>query len=91
MSAKRVDLEVMTCVICHRTKAWTDGFPNRSDAICWNCAWDRHVQSAHWWQARKVRRRATRHARRVAVWGARAEAIEQLSADLIRRNDDNAK
>lgn len=83
MSAKREDLEVMRCVGCNTVKAWRDGFPNRIYATCWECSWDRHVETAHGWQAWKARRRATRRARRMAIWGERAQATVQLRQDLI--------
>lgn len=83
MSAKHEDLEVMRCVRCNTVKAWRDGFPNRAEAICWECAWGRHVESAHGFQSWQARRRASRRARREAIFSERAKAIAQLREDLI--------
>jgi uncharacterized protein YdeI (YjbR/CyaY-like superfamily) len=60
MSAERRNLEVMRCVKCHDLKAWSDGFPNHIEAICWQCAWQEHVRDVHPLRAWKIRRRDKR-------------------------------
>lgn len=37
----------MRCAMCGREKAWPAGFPNRADAICWQCRWDMHNAEQH--------------------------------------------
>ena len=56
MTARLRELEMMTCALCGREKAWRDGFPTRTYAECWECAWKAHVRDAHkppWWRRRK--------------------------------------
>jgi len=85
MSAKREDLEVMRCVDCNTVKAWRDGFPNRCDALCWDCAWGRHIEQSHKWLAGKARRKARRRARRIIVRDEHDKAMRLLRDNLIEK------
>lgn len=56
----------MTCMTCTRTKAWPDGFPNRIEATCWDCAWKRHLRDEHPRTVRKIEREVKKRAKRRA-------------------------
>lgn len=56
----------MTCMTCTRTKAWPDGFPNRIEATCWDCAWRAHLRDEHRKTVRKIEREVKKRAKRTA-------------------------
>lgn len=70
--------KTMGCVMCGRVKAWPDAFPSpHIDATCWECAWDRHIASAHPRTVRKIRREARKRARRIAERDVTAAMTER--------------
>lgn len=55
--------ESMLCVSCGHTRQYPDGFPNRTYAECWGCAWDYHIHKSHPGVVRRVKRAAKKRAR----------------------------
>lgn len=66
----------MVCMSCGLRKAYPDGFPNRTCAECWQCAWDRHIRSAHPKVIRRIKREARKRARRLTERDLRKAMFE---------------
>lgn len=87
MSAK-----TMTCVTCGNSRAYPDGFPQATFAVCWQCSWNQHVHEQHPKLVRGIRKRAKKRARRLAETDIRDamfgneldQAIGVAAADLHR-------
>jgi hypothetical protein len=61
----RKEFRTMNCVQCGRTLPYPEMFPNPAMADCWRCCWDRHIRDQHPRTVRRIRREATKRARRI--------------------------
>lgn len=75
--------EWFECVGCEK-RYHTDGFPAKSEDLCWGCSWSAHMDNEHpltWRERRKVRRQAKRAARTAALSATRTgQAAAVISA-----------